>query len=187
MYLIHFCRRTIFMIKKCSREDFQTIYEIINDAATAYNGVIPEDCYHESYMSKEELRGEITGGVNFYGFEEDGKLIGIMGIQNILDVTLIRHAYVVTEERNKGIGSELLSFLKTKTEKPVLVGPLAYANWAIKFYQSHRFKLFSTEEKDNLPKKYWNIPYRQIEISMILIDSKYLEQKTSNISLTQST
>ena len=166
------------MIRKCREEDFKEIYEIINDAARAYDGVIPKDCYHKPYMSKDSLKDEIASGVNFYGFEEDGELIGIMGIQDVLDVTLIRHAYVITKKRNKGIGSELLSFLKTKTDKPVLVGTWATANWAISFYQKHGYKLVSTEEKDFLLKKYWNIPDRQIETSVVLVDSKYRRQQS---------
>lgn len=166
------------MIRECKVDDFNSIYEIINDAAKAYGGVIPEDCYHKPYMSKEELKGEIASGVNFYGFEEDGKLIGVMGIQDVLDVTLIRHAYVITEKRNKGIGSKLLSFLKTKTEKSVLVGTWAAAKWAIRFYEKHGYKLVSTEEKDFLLGKYWNISDRQIETSVVLVDDKYLERQS---------
>ena len=166
------------MIRKCREEDFQAIYEIINDAAKAYDGVIPEDCYHEPYMDKSYLRGEIASGVNFYGFEEEGKLIGVMGIQDVLDVTLIRHAYVVTKKRNKGVGSKLLNFLITKTDKLVLVGTWAAANWAISFYQKHGYKLVSTEEKDFLLRKYWNIPDRQIETSVVLVDSKYRKQQS---------
>jgi N-acetylglutamate synthase-like GNAT family acetyltransferase len=165
------------MIRECRGEDFQVIYEIINNAAKAYDGVIPKDCYHKPYMDKDHLRGEIASGVNFYGFEEDGELIGVMGIQDVLDITLIRHAYVVTKKRNKGVGSELLSFLKTKTNKPVLVGTWAAANWAIRFYQKHGYKLVSTEEKDFLLRKYWNIPDRQIETSVVLADSKYRKQQ----------
>jgi N-acetylglutamate synthase-like GNAT family acetyltransferase len=161
------------MIRKCGIKNFKAIYEIINDAASAYEGVIPEDCYHKPYMDKDYLRGEIASGVNFYGFEEDGKLIGVMGIQDVLNITLIRHAYVLTKKRNKGIGSKLLSFLKTKTDKPVLVGTWAAAKWAINFYQKHGFKLVSTEEKDMLLQKYWNISDRQIETSVVLVDSKY--------------
>ena len=161
------------MLRKCIEEDVQMIYEIINDAARAYEGVIPEDCYHKPYMDKDHLRGEIASGVNFYGFEEEGKLIGVMGIQDVLDITLIRHAYVVTEKRNKGVGSKLLSFLKTKTERPVLVGTWAAAKWAIGFYEKHGYKLVSIEEKNFLLRKYWNIPDRQIETSVVLVDSKY--------------
>ncbi len=168
------------MIRKCGEEDFQEIYEIINDAAKAYDGFIPEDCYHKPYMDKDHLRGEIASGVNFYGFEEYGKLIGVMGIQDVQDVTLIRHAYVITKERNKGIGSKLLSFLKTKTDKPVLVGTWAAAKWAIGFYDKHGYRLVSTEEKDFLLEKYWNIPDRQIETSVVLVDSKYVSGKTAD-------
>ncbi len=161
------------MIRKCREEDFDTIYEIINDAAKAYDGIIPEDCFREPYMSREELKNEIASGINFYGFEKDGELIGVMGIQDVLDITLIRHAYVVTKERNKGIGSKLLNFLKTETEKPVLIGTWAAAKWAIGFYRRHGYKLVSVEEKDFLLRKYWNIPDRQIETSVVLVDSKY--------------
>jgi len=161
------------MIRKCGEEDFDAIYEIINDAAKAYDGIIPEDCFREPYMSEEELKNEIASGIDFYGFEKDGKLIGVMGIQDVLDITLIRHAYVVTKERNKGIGSKLLNFLKTETKKPVLIGTWAAAKWAIVFYQKHGYKLVSVEEKDFLLRKYWNIPDRQIETSVVLVDSKY--------------
>ncbi len=165
------------MIRKCREEDFQAIYEIINDAAKAYDGYIPKDCYHKPYMDKDSLKNEIASGIIFYGFEEDGKLIGVMGIQDVLDLTLIRHAYVITEKRNKGIGTKLLNFLKTKTDKPVLVGTWATAKWAISFYQKHGYKLVSTEKKDHLLRKYWNIPDRQIETSVVLVDSKYHEQQ----------
>lgn len=169
------------MIRRCIEEDLEVIYEIINDAARAYDGVIPEDCYHEPYMDKDHLRGEIASGVNFYGFEEKGKLIGVMGIQDVLDVTLIRHAYVVTKERNKGIGSKLLKFLKTKTDRSVLVGTWAAAKWAIVFYEKHGYKLVSTDVKDFLLRKYWNIPDRQIETSVVLVDSKYRKRQNHKI------
>jgi len=161
------------MIRECKVDDFNTIYEIINDAAKAYENVIPQDCYHKPYMDRDSLKKEIASGIVFYGFEEDGKLIGVMGIQDVLDVTLIRHAYVITEKRNKGIGTKLLNFLKTKTDKPVLVGTWAAAKWAIRFYKKHGYKLVSTEEKDHLLGKYWNISDRQIETSVVLVDSKY--------------
>jgi GNAT superfamily N-acetyltransferase len=128
-------------------------------------------------MSEEALKNEIESGIVFYGFEEERKLIGVMGIQDVLDVTLIRHSYVVTERRNKGIGSKLLGFLKTKTDKPVLIGTWADAKWAINFYRKHGFKLVSTEEKNRLLGKYWNISDRQIETSVVLVDSKYLERQ----------
>ncbi len=161
------------MIRECKFDDFKAIYEIINDSAKAYGGVIPEDCYHKPYMDKDHLRGEIASGVNFFGFEEKGKLFGVMGIQDVLDVTLIRHAYVLTAERNKGIGSKLLNFLKTKSEKSVLVGTWSAAKWAIGFYEKHGFKLVTKEEKDMLLRKYWGISDRQIETSVVLVDDKY--------------
>jgi GNAT superfamily N-acetyltransferase len=167
------------MIRECRTEDFKAIFEIINDAARAYEGVIPEDCYHLPYMSEEALKNEIESGIVFYGFEEEVKLIGVMGIQDVLDVTLIRHAYVVTERRNKGIGSNLLRFLKKKTDNPVLVGTWADAEWAINFYRKHGFELVSTEEKDMLLRKYWNIPDRQIDMSVVLVDERYLLRRRS--------
>jgi N-acetylglutamate synthase-like GNAT family acetyltransferase len=144
--------------------------EIINDAAQAYRGVIPADRWHEPYMSRDELRHEIEDAILFWGYEEDGKLIGIMGIQDTGDVTLIRHAYVSTAWRRKGIGSKLLSELVAKTDLPLLIGTWAAATWAIHFYEKHGFRLVTPEEKDRLLKKYWKIPARQVETSVVLAD-----------------
>lgn len=146
------------------------MYAIINDAARAYRGVIPEDRWHEPYMPREDLRREIGDGVRFWGFEEDGKLIGVMGIQDVGDVTLIRHAYVTTSERRKGIGSMLLSELVRKTDRPLLIGTWADAAWAIRFYEKHGFRLVTPEEKDRLLTTYWKIPARQVETSVVLSD-----------------
>jgi len=146
------------------------IYEIINDAAQAYNGVIPPDCWKEPYMSKDELRHEMDAGVAFWGYEEDGRLVGVMGIQHVQDVTLIRHAYVRTGQQHRGIGGQLLSYLRTQTVYPVLVGTWADAIWAIRFYEKHGFRLVSSEEKDRLLRKYWSIRERQIETSVVLAD-----------------
>ncbi len=157
-------------VRKCNEADFHTIYAIVNDAAQAYKGVIPADCWNDEYMSKEELRREIDDGVEFWGYEENGELIGVMGIQPVQDVTLIRHAYVRTAERNKGIGGKLLAHLRTLTDQPILMGTWAAATWAIKFYEKHGFKLVSTEEKNRLLQKYWNIPERQIETSVVLAE-----------------
>ena len=156
------------MIRQCNDDDFETIYEIINDAALAYKGIIPEDRWKEPYMSREELRYEIDEGVVFWGYEEGKKLKGIMGIQDVQDVTLIRHAYVRTADRNKGIGSKLLSNLRRMTDRPILIGTWADAVWAIRFYEKHGFSLVSTEEKNFLLKKYWRIPERQVETSVVL-------------------
>jgi GNAT superfamily N-acetyltransferase len=160
------------LIRQCNDDDFETIYEIINDAALAYKGIIPEDRWKEPYMPKEELRHEIDEGVVFWGYEEGKKLKGIMGIQDVQDVTLIRHAYVRTVERNKGIGSKLLSHLRRMTDRPILIGTWADAVWAIRFYEKHGFRLVSAEEKNRLLKKYWRIPERQVETSVVLAEQR---------------
>jgi N-acetylglutamate synthase-like GNAT family acetyltransferase len=159
------------MIRACKDDDFEAIYEIVNNAATAYKGVIPADRWHEPYMSREELQHEIDAGVRFWGYEEDKDLIGVMGIQDVQDVTLIRHAYVRTAQRRKGVGGKLLSHLLTLTERPILIGTWAVATWAIRFYEKHGFRLVSKEEKNQLLKKYWSIPERQVETSVVLAET----------------
>jgi N-acetylglutamate synthase-like GNAT family acetyltransferase len=156
------------LIRKCTETDFESIFEIINDAAQAYKGVIPNDRWHEPYMSRQYLRHETDAGVKFWGYEEGGQLIGVIGIQDILDVTLIRHAYVRTAEQNKGIGGKLITYLKTLITKPALVGTWAAAAWAVRFYERHGFELVTWEEKERLLRKYWSIPERQIETSVVL-------------------
>ncbi|MBP7738712.1 MAG: GNAT family N-acetyltransferase [Spirochaetes bacterium] len=158
------------MIRRCVESDFEAMFGIINDAAQAYRGVIPGDRWHDPYMPREELRREIEDGVQFWGYDENGTLIGVMGIQDVIDVTLIRHAYVTTKERRKGIGAKLLSELVTKTDRPLLIGTWADASWAISFYRKHGFRLVTPEEKDRLLKKYWKIPPRQVETSVVLSD-----------------
>lgn len=160
------------MIKKCKESDFHTIHAIINDAAQAYKGVIPADRWHDEYMTKEQLRHEIDEGVEFWGYEDHGELVGVMGIQPVLDVTLIRHAYVCTALRNKGIGGKLLSYLITLTDTPLLMGTWADATWAIQFYEKHGFELVTAGEKDRLLRKYWNIPDRQVKTSVVLRDKR---------------
>ncbi len=159
------------MIRPCNSTDIEAIYSIINDAAQAYLGVIPEDRWHEPYMSREELRREIESGVRFWGYEEDGELLGVMGIQAVQDVTLIRHAYVRTARRNQGIGGKLLRELRTLTTRPILIGTWAAATWAIRFYERHGFQLVTKEEKDRLLRKYWSIPKRQVETSVVLAET----------------
>ena len=161
------------MIRRCNDNDFEIIYAVINDAAQAYKGVIPTDLWKEPYMSKEELRHEIAEGVSFWGYEEAGEIVGVMGIQPVQDVTLIRHAYVRTAERNRGIGSKLLSYLRRQTIRPVLIGTWADAVWAVRFYEKHGFRLVTKEEKDRLLRKYWSISERQIETSVVLADQKW--------------
>jgi N-acetylglutamate synthase-like GNAT family acetyltransferase len=161
------------MIRKCDQKDFKTIYQIINDGAMAYRGVIPPDRWHEPYMSQPELQTQIDEGVEFWGYADDSEIIGVMGIQFKGDVTLIRHAYVQTAKRNTGVGSKLLSHLLAKSATPVLIGTWADADWAIRFYQKHGFRLLSNEEKNSLLAKYWNIPPRQVETSVVLASADW--------------
>lgn len=162
-------------IRRCIDEDFETIWLIINEAAQVYKGVIPADRWKEPYMSRSELEHEIRDGVRFWGYEEDGSLLGVMGIQDLVDVALIRHAYVRTGNQNQGIGSKLLAHLHGQAKKPVLVGTWAAATWAIRFYERHGFKLVTRETKDRLLRKYWSIPERQVETSVVLVDHKWNE------------
>jgi N-acetylglutamate synthase-like GNAT family acetyltransferase len=164
------------MIRKCDDHDFNTIYEIINEAAEVYKGIIPADRWKEPYMPRDELRHEIDADVQFWGYEEEGELLGVMGIQDVLDVTLIRHAYVRTAEQNKGVGGKLLSHLRTLTSRPILLGTWADATWAVRFYEKHGFRLVTPEEKDRLLKKYWSIPERQIETSVVLVEKSWSDE-----------
>ncbi|MFQ5553403.1 MAG: GNAT family N-acetyltransferase [Thermoplasmata archaeon] len=159
------------MIRPCEPRDFRLIHEIINDAARAYVGVIPSDCWKEPYMSQDELRHEVEEGVTFWGYEENGHLLGVMGIQDVEDVTLIRHAYVRTVRRNQGIGGKLLTHLKGRAARPLLVGTWADAWWAIRFYEKHNFRRVGLKEKERLLRKYWSISDRQIEASVVLAES----------------
>ncbi len=161
------------MIRECATADFEAIYEIINDAAEAYRGIIPPDRWHEPYMPREELREEITAGVAFLGYEQDGELAGVMGTQDIQDVTLIRHAYVRTAQRSRGIGGELLARIMDDATRPVLIGTWADAVWAVRFYKRHGFKVVSAQEKERLLHKYWSVPERQIETSVVLADQSW--------------
>ncbi len=161
------------MIRPCNDNDFATIFDIVNDAANAYRGVIPSDCWHEPYMSEKYLRHELESGVRFWGYEHEGELIGVMGIQHVRDVTLIRHAYVRTMHRNKGIGAQLLSYLMAMIKEPALVGTWAKAAWAIRFYEKHGFRLVAMEDKNRLLRRYWSISDRQIEMSVVLGDQKW--------------
>jgi N-acetylglutamate synthase-like GNAT family acetyltransferase len=161
------------MIRRCGHNDFEMIYTIINDGAQAYKGVIPADVWKEPYMSQDELRHEIEEGILFWGHEEGGEMVGIMGIQHIQDVTLIRHAYICTVRRRQGIGSTLLSWLREQATRPVLIGTWADAVWAIHFYEKHGFRLVTQKEKTRLLRKYWSVPERQIETSVVLADQKW--------------
>jgi GNAT superfamily N-acetyltransferase len=158
------------MIRRCDEQDFASIWAIINDGAQAYRGTIPTDRWTEPYMSTEKLQLEIDEGVVFWGYEDHGTLTGVMGFQHVRDVTLIRHAYVRTGSQKHGVGSRLLSHLRELTRDPVLIGTWADAVWAIRFYERHGFRMVSAEDKDRLLKRYWKIPERQIETSVVLAD-----------------
>ena len=161
------------MIRVCIDDDFEAIFQIINDAAEAYRGIIPVDRWHEPYMPREELRAEVSAGVAFLGYEKGDELGGVMGTQDVQDVTLIRHAYIRTSQRGHGIGGELLGRIMGQATKPVLIGTWADAVWAVRFYENHGFKVVSTQEKETLLGKYWNVPDRQIETSVVLADQKW--------------
>ena len=155
-------------IRPCRDDEREAILAIVNVAAEAYRGVIPADRWHEPYMSSSELDGEIRAGVVFWGYEADGELIGIMGIQPVRDVDLIRHAYVITGNQRRGVGGELIEHLRGLSDRPMLVGTWAAAEWAINFYLRHGFEQVSPERKTALLKTYWAIPDRQIETSVVL-------------------
>jgi N-acetylglutamate synthase-like GNAT family acetyltransferase len=161
------------MIRRCDERDFDLIWAIINDGAQAYKGTIPADRWTEPYMSREKLQHEIDEGVVFWGYEEDGALVGVMGIQPVQDVTLVRHAYVRTSSQKRGVGGRLLSHLRDLTSAPMLIGTWAAAVWAIRFYERHGFQMVSPNEKDRLLKQYWTIPERQIDTSVVLADAKW--------------
>lgn len=158
------------MIRPCDTKDFDSIYSIINEAARVYRGVIPEDRWKEPYMSRDELLHEIDEGVIFWGYQEGAELVGVMGIQHVQDVTLIRHAYIRPANQNQGVGGKLLSELRNQTNRRILIGTWAAAVWAIRFYEKNGFRLVSPREKDRLLKKYWSIPERQVETSVVLED-----------------
>lgn len=162
------------MIRLCGDGEFEAVLAIINDAAEAYRGIIPADRWKVPYMAKDELRHEIDAGVVFRGWEEDGELVGelvgVMGLQDLGEVVLIRHTYVKTARRGQGIGGRLLDDLRRRTESPILVGTWAAAEWAIRFYEKHGFRLVSKADKDYLLGRYWSIPERQVETSVVLVD-----------------
>jgi len=162
------------MIKKCLDVELQAIYDIINDAAQAYRDVIPEDAWHEPYMRREELSTEIRAGVEFWGYYVSGRLVGVMGVQDKPGVTLIRHAYVLTNQRRKGIGTRLLKYLEHETSKPILIGTWSDASWAIEFYKKNGYRLVSSEERGMLLNKYWSVPQDQANASVVLADTRWV-------------
>jgi GNAT superfamily N-acetyltransferase len=159
------------VIRPCRGDERAEILAIVNAAAEAYRGVIPADRWHEPYMPAAELDAEIAAGVAFAGYEEGGALVGVMGVQPVRDVDLIRHAYVVPERQGQGIGAALLEHLARSTARPLLVGTWAAAEWAVRFYERHGFELVSPERKAELLRAYWTIPARQIETSVVLTNT----------------
>jgi GNAT superfamily N-acetyltransferase len=155
-------------IRRCRDDERTAIVAVVNAAAEAYRGVIPADRWREPYMPLRELEGEMAAGVRFWGYEADGALVGVMGIQPVSDVTLIRHAYVSPGNQRRGVGGALLEHVVGPTPGQMLVGTWAAADWAIRFYRRHGFELVPPERTAVLLKTYWDIPDRQIETSVVL-------------------
>ena len=154
------------MLRMCGGKDFERMYQIINESARAYEGVIPADCYHQPYMPGDELRRELKR-MTFFGWEENTELVGVMGLEPVKNVSLIRHAYVLPQWQKRGIGSKLLEYVEGRfTGTRLLVGMWADAYWAMEFYKKHGFRLLP--DKDNLLRTYWDIPQRQIDTSVVL-------------------
>jgi GNAT superfamily N-acetyltransferase len=165
------------MIRRCDDRDFEVIWAIINDGAQKYKGIIPADRWTEPYMPREKLRHEMEDGVVFWGYEDAGALVGVMGLQEVQDVTLIRHAYVRGNSQKRGIGGHLLAHLRGMASRPVLIGTWADAVWAIRFYEKNGFQMVGAREKDRLLKKYWTIPERQMETSVVLADATWRQKR----------
>ena len=168
-------KRLVATIRPCRDDERAEILALVNAAAEAYRGVIPADRWHEPYMPADELDGEIAAGVALWGYEDDGELVGIMGIQAVRDFDLIRHAYVAPGSQRRGIGGALLEHLRQTTARPMLVGTWAAAEWAVRFYRRHGFEQVSPERKTALLKAYWTIPDRQIETSVVLASPPLVE------------
>lgn len=163
-----FANRDNVVFHQCGEREFDSVYFIINESAEAYRGLIPADCFTDPYMSRHEFRSEISAGVEFWGYEENDALRGVMGIQRMQDVVLIRHAYTRTEYQGMGIGNGLLKFLLARTQRPVLIGTWSGVTRAIGFYERHGFALVANGAKDKLLRKYWQVPDAQIQNSVVL-------------------
>jgi GNAT superfamily N-acetyltransferase len=168
-------------IRLCRDSDREAVLAIINAAAFAYRGVIPADRWHEPYMAAAELDDEIATGVVFWGYELGDELVGVMGLQSVRDVDLIRHAYVLPSSQRRGVGGALLSHLRGRSTRRMLVGTWAAAEWAIRFYEQHGFMVVSPARKVELLKAYWTIPDRQIETSVVLADRRDGEGQRPNL------
>jgi N-acetylglutamate synthase-like GNAT family acetyltransferase len=167
----------MMLIRRSEEADLAAILAIVNDAARAYRGVIPADRWHEPYMSRDDLAGEIARGVEFWVAEQAGRLSGVMGIQDRGDVALVRHAYVAPATQRTGVGTSLLRHVEGLVEKPILIGTWAAASWAIEFYRRNGFTVVPSGDKDRLLRTYWSIPARQIETSVVLANGRWLEAR----------
>ena len=164
-------------IRRSTDADFDAMLAIVNDGAQAYRGVIPADRWHEPYMPADELSKEIASGIVFWIAEEDGRMQGVMGMQDKADVALVRHAYVATATQRSGVGTKLLRHVQGLTQKPILIGTWAAASWAIDFYRRNGFTVVSVSEKEKLLRRYWSIPARQIETSVVLADARWMQDR----------
>jgi GNAT superfamily N-acetyltransferase len=172
------------MIRSCESSDVAAILAVVNDASEAYRGVVPADCWKDPYMAEEELRREMAGGVEFYGWEEDDAVLAVMGLQHVGTAALIRHAYTRTADQGRGLGGRLLAHLRGLGRAPLLVGTWADATWAIRFYERRGFRLVPPEEKDRFLRAYWSVPERQMEVSVVLIDrSRYLPVQAGDVGV----
>ena len=165
------------VIRQSADTDIPAILAIVNDAARAYQGVIPADRWHEPYMSADELGRALADGVVFWVAEDEGRVLGVMGIQDKGEVALVRHAYVASSTQRSGVGTRLLRHVEGLVTKPILIGTWAAASWAIDFYRRNGFTIVPPDEKERLLRTYWSIPDRQIETSVVLADRRWLEMQ----------
>ena len=164
-------------LRRATSSDVPAIFSIVNDAAQAYRGVIPADRWHEPYMPRDELEREIASGVEFWVAEEAGRILGVMGIQDKVEVALVRHAYVIPSTQRSGIGTRLLKHVTALLDKPILIGTWAAATWAIDFYRRNGFTVVAGAEKEALLRRFWSIPPRQVETSVVLADSRWTKEQ----------
>jgi GNAT superfamily N-acetyltransferase len=162
-------------IRPCRDDELPAVLAVVNAAAEAYRGVIPADRWHEPYMPMAELRREVAAGVELWAYEDDGEVIGVMGIQPVRDVDLIRHAYVLPGRQRRGVGAALIEHVRRRSGRPMLVGTWAAATWAIDFYRRHGFALVPADRAAALLRAYWSIPERQIETSVVLANPPLAE------------
>jgi N-acetylglutamate synthase-like GNAT family acetyltransferase len=163
------------LVRRMRESDLVAALTIVNDAARSYRGVIPADRWHEPYLSRDELEREIADGVIFWVADEDESLLGVMGLQDKGEVALVRHAYIAPTVQRRGVGTLLLRHVAALANKPVLIGTWADSSWAIEFYRRNGFTVVSNEQKDTLLRKYWAIPARQIDTSVVLADGRWMQ------------